>query len=832
MNKKLLMLLIALLGFGATAKASMGMKIDGTNVTPTVLQNYGITATQTTDSHGTVTGLTLTMTNTTIDATNVGLAITGTDYPVMIQVKGVCTITSSGDAGMTFEGSTYFTGSGTLYVKGTSGIRMLGATASTGMVVDDGAEVIAEGTAGPGLFGYASTGSKIPTFYKSLTVLGTGSAFIVKGTTKAIESLRSYSLADGYEIKSPAGLTFSSGTQTGYCIDTTDWAHITDTGLPIDSTNFPDSNFLSYVSSDCDFHSDGYLSRYERLTTTTMDASNQGIADLTGIGYFTRLTSLNCSGNTGLTALDLTSNTRLQTFYYSSSTRGQLSTLDVTGCTQLKSLTANMTSIAALDVSTCTALETLNLDDGALTSLTLPTNPASLKTLKLKGNGSVSSLDLTGCTALETLDIYGLALSALDLSDCSALTTLYCGSNQFTSLDFSGNTTLTTLYCGGNYHLTSLNLAGCTALKTLNCSSSSLGSLDVTGCTALRFIDCYNNKFTKDEVMAFFSTLPTLPGVSANEGANYIRYYFNAYAGQEKNNQDIYVIKRALKKGWIVQYMHIAYDLYQWNNYYLAFDRKGDVNDDGVRDTTDVHLLADILVGKEEYVPMADMSGDSIASLVDITLLNNYVLYGKSGVDENGRKYVDLGLPSGTLWAAWNVGGSSEEDRGMYVAWGETESQTNSTYGDYTWQSYSLCEGSSTTLTKYCTNSTYGTVDNLVELELADDAAYVNWGENWRMPTEEQMQELLDNCEWTWGINGFCGYWVASRTLKTSIFLPAVGFKQNNNDPSLVNTQACYWTRMLGNPSSTARVLELDLKEVSNTYRTIGASVRPVYTPE
>ena len=154
MKKKLLLLLTAMLLVGANAKAAMGIKIDGTTVNSSDLLNHGITSSQTSSY------LTLTMTNTVIDATDVGLAITGTDYPVMIQVKGVCTITSSGDAGMTFEGSTYFTGSGTLYVKGTSGIRMLGATASTGMVVDDGAEVIAEGTAGPGLFGYASTGSK------------------------------------------------------------------------------------------------------------------------------------------------------------------------------------------------------------------------------------------------------------------------------------------------------------------------------------------------------------------------------------------------------------------------------------------------------------------------------------------------------------------------------------------------------------------------------------------------------------------------------------------------------------------------------------------------
>ncbi len=105
------------------------------------------------------------------------------------------------------------------------------------------------------------------------------------------------------------------------------------------------------------------------------------------------------------------------------------------------------------------------------------------------------------------------------------------------------------------------------------------------------------------------------------------------------------------------------------------------------------------------------------------------------------QEYVDLGLPSGTLWATCNVGATSPEEYGDLFAWGETEPKAT-----YTWETYKWCHGSYNSLTKYCVNSWYGNVDGRTELELEDDAAYVNMGPSWRMPSNEQMHELLDNC--------------------------------------------------------------------------------------
>ena len=125
-------------------------------------------------------------------------------------------------------------------------------------------------------------------------------------------------------------------------------------------------------------------------------------------------------------------------------------------------------------------------------------------------------------------------------------------------------------------------------------------------------------------------------------------------------------------------------------------------------------------------------------------------------------------------------------------------------------------------MTKYCTNSFYGTVDNKTTLELTDDAARVNWGGNWRMPTRAEQDELRDtsNCTWTWTTqNGVNGYRVTSKVNGNSIFLPAAG------------SDGIYWSSSLGTSSCTAYCVRFNSVNVvwSNGYRYGGQSVRAVY---
>ena len=129
----------------------------------------------------------------------------------------------------------------------------------------------------------------------------------------------------------------------------------------------------------------------------------------------------------------------------------------------------------------------------------------------------------------------------------------------------------------------------------------------------------------------------------------------------------------------------------------------------------------------------------------------NEIIY-RGGVNTNGHSYVDLGLPSGTLWATMNVGATTETDYGDYFMWGETTPNTV-----YDWATYKHCNGSDTTMTKYCTDSSYGTVDNKTTLDLEDDAARANMGGDWRMPTATEYQTLYNETLWVWCPGGNVG---------------------------------------------------------------------------
>ena len=138
----------------------------------------------------------------------------------------------------------------------------------------------------------------------------------------------------------------------------------------------------------------------------------------------------------------------------------------------------------------------------------------------------------------------------------------------------------------------------------------------------------------------------------------------------------------------------------------------------------------------------------------------------------NGHEYVDLGLSSGTKWATCNVGASKPDEYGGYYAWGETTEKD-----DYTWETYKWCNGDEHSLTKYCTDSYYGKIDNRTVLAPEDDVAHVKWGGTWRMPTIEEIKELLNECSWQWtNRRGVDGYRVIGPNGK-SIFLPAAGYR-------------------------------------------------------
>lgn len=198
------------------------------------------------------------------------------------------------------------------------------------------------------------------------------------------------------------------------------------------------------------------------------------------------------------------------------------------------------------------------------------------------------------------------------------------------------------------------------------------------------------------------------------------------------------------------------------------------------------------------------------------------------GGDVQNHDYVNLGLPSGTLWATCNVGASKPEDYGDYFAWGETQPKSN-----YSWNTYKYCKGSYDTMTKYCTDSSYGTVDNKKELEPADDAATANWGKGWQMPSLAQQQELINSnyTTTTWTTqNGVYGRKITSKSNGKSIFLPAAGYR-GVTSLSNAGSYGDYWSRSLSTSNSlNGYGLYFSSWSISSDdgSRYCGQSVRPV----
>jgi len=194
-------------------------------------------------------------------------------------------------------------------------------------------------------------------------------------------------------------------------------------------------------------------------------------------------------------------------------------------------------------------------------------------------------------------------------------------------------------------------------------------------------------------------------------------------------------------------------------------------------------------------------------------------------------KAVDLGLSSGTLWANCNIGASSPEDYGDYFAWGEIIGINNGkTY--FSWKTYKYCEGTDTTITKYCNDSIYGYgtfMDNLTELSTSDDAACVHWSNDWRTPSNAQMEELVNDCTWDTIHSDVNGFKVTGPN-GNSIFLPAAGFY---DDWALLyaGERSCYWTRTLDEESSKfAYYMYFSLLNVYTGHndRYGGYTIRPV----
>ena len=250
--------------------------------------------------------------------------------------------------------------------------------------------------------------------------------------------------------------------------------------LLLNSTNFPDEKFLTYVS-DFDKDGDGTLSvdevaKVERIDVrdafhTLVDTT---IKNLSGTCYFTSLTYLDCAGN----------------------------------------------ALKELDVSKCT----------------------ELTQLKCTGN-NLSELDVSKCTKLTSLECWNNDFVELDVSRCTELTRLYCSDNNIAELDVSGCTKLSDLNCDGN-NLSELDVSKCTELTYLYCSDNNIAELDVSKCTKLKSLECENNRITKIDLSAcpdidtaLLGQYVNISDIKMNEKAEpkYMSLGVNSYFDKDEN---------------------------------------------------------------------------------------------------------------------------------------------------------------------------------------------------------------------------------------------------------------------------------------------------------
>ena len=189
--------------------------------------------------------------------------------------------------------------------------------------------------------------------------------------------------------------------------------------------------------------------------------------------------------------------------------------------------------------------------------------------------------------------------------------------------------------------------------------------------------------------------------------------------------------------------------------------------------------------GQETNIgPLSELGFDSLYGFTSVPE-NKILMKPRTdiGRDNNDKHYVDLGLTSGTLWATMNVGATSETDYGSYFQWGDTVDKRNDVCN---WANYKYGDGSS--FSKYNTGfeNTGGTIDNKTTLDLEDDAARVNMGGDWKMPSLALMEELAEetNSEW---VTGYKGTNINGRKFTSKadpskyIFIPASGFRSGSS---------------------------------------------------
>ena len=355
--------------------------------------------------------------------------------------------------------------------------------------------------------------------FQQLTVGGNAKVTLTGNGSKAtIKNLAGFTTKDGIAITDPSGGVYNENSLS--VVTKTSTSPYTGTILIekpilINSTNFPDANFRSYLTSQ-DYGKDGMIGSSELPNVTTILVPNMRISKLNGIELFTALTTLDCSANK-LTTLDLSKNTELTDLNCRSNS---IEVLRFYNDTKLTKLDCSSNKLKSLDVS----------DYWSLTKLDCSKN--SIEDLQVSWNSYLTELK---CSEND--------LKKLNVSKNAKLTTLVCNKNNLDELDVSTNTKLTELNCGNN-NLKVLDVSKNINLTKLDCSENQLSALDVSNNTKLTTLWCYYNQIGGVRMVGLVRSLPTVKGGKL--------YVIDTNGAKERNVCSKNQVAAAKAKGWTV----------------------------------------------------------------------------------------------------------------------------------------------------------------------------------------------------------------------------------------------------------------------------------------
>ena len=330
--------------------------------------------------------------------------------------------------------------------------------------------------------------------------------------------------------------------------------------VAINTTNFPDKNFRSYVSSNFDKDSNGKLSADEIKKATYVSLYNKSVSSLKGIEYLTGLTSIS-AGSNELTSVDFSKNTKLKTISLGSNKiksinltkntalegvylgNNQLTALDISKNTKLQELRASDNKIAKITFGKNTALKSINLDNNLLTSINLSSltnlekfdassnkitsvtvNNKYLKQLDLFKNSTLTKVDVTKCPALEILELGGTKVSSINVKSNKYLRGLGLSGTKVSSVDVTANKNLEVLYVDQT-SIKSLNVTKNPYLGSLKVNNTAISSLDLSKNKELYDLDLYKTQIKKINI-ANCSDLVALYKKGVTSSTSSYKYYY------------------------------------------------------------------------------------------------------------------------------------------------------------------------------------------------------------------------------------------------------------------------------------------------------------------